>query len=104
MRSIPTIDYFTPGTPYKSFAAGYTIGGTNSFGSNYKDGSVQGITATSLTNLSSGLKLAAEWVGVLNSKLEVTIDYCFNQSDLYFTTKVALTTCPGRPWRTLAGG
>ncbi len=92
---IPTIDYFTPGTPYESFAAGYTIGGTNSFGSNYKDGSVQGITTTSLTNGSSGSKLSAEWIGVLNSKLQVTIDYSFNQADLYFTTKVTLTNLSG---------
>jgi hypothetical protein len=72
-EDIPTIDYFTPGTPYESFAAGYTIGALSSFGSNYKDGSVQGITTTSLTDESSGLKLSAEWIGVLNSKLRVTI-------------------------------
>jgi hypothetical protein len=92
---IPTIDYFTPGSPYESFAAGYTIAGTNSFGSNYKDGDVQGIATTSLTNRSSGAKLSAEWIGVLDSKLKVTIDYSFNEADLYFTTKVTLTNLSG---------
>jgi hypothetical protein len=93
--AIPTIDFFTPGTPYESFAAGYTIGGTNSFGSNYKDGSVQGITTTSLTNTSSGSGLSAVWVGVLNSNLQVTINYSFNATDLYFTTNVTLTNLSG---------
>ena len=88
-------------TPYESFAAGYTIGGTNSFGNNYKDGSVQGITTTSLTNLSSGLKLSAEWIGVLNSKLEVKIDYSFNQSDFYFSDQGGPDNMSGTAMRTL---
>ncbi len=44
---------------------------------------------------SSGSKLSAEWIGVLNSKLRVAIDYSFNQADLYFTTKVTLTNVSG---------
>ena len=93
--AIPTIDFFTPGTPYQLFAAGYTIGTTNTYGSNYKDGAVQGITTTSLTNTSSGSHLSAEWIGVLDGNLQVTLDYSFNATDLYFTTKVTLTNISG---------
>jgi hypothetical protein len=93
--AIPTIDFFTPGTPYESFAAGYTIGSTNTYGSNYKDGNVEGVVPTSLTNTSSGSMLSAEWTGVLQGNLQVTLDYSFNATDLYFTTKVTLTNISG---------
>jgi hypothetical protein len=89
--TIPTIDFFTPGTPYESFAAGYSSGGTQQFGSNYQDGAVNGITATSLTNTSSGSALSAEWAGVLHGNLQVKLDYSFNATGLYFKTKVTLT-------------
>ena len=59
--TIPTIDFFTPGTPWEAFAAGYTSGGVTHSGYNYKDGKVQGVTSTTLTNTSSGSTLSAEW-------------------------------------------
>ena len=33
--NIPSIDFFTPGTPYEAFMAGYSSGGTNHSGTNY---------------------------------------------------------------------
>ncbi len=93
--AIPTIDFFTPGTPYEAFAIGYTSGGVSKSGYNYADGDVKQITETSLTNTSSGSSLSAEWVGVLNGTLQVTLDYSFNATDLYFTTKVTLTNISG---------
>ncbi len=92
--TIPTIDFFTPGQPHEAFAAGYTQGSSSS-GYNYKDGGVEGITATPLTNTSSGSTLSAEWIGVLNSKLQVTIDYSFTTAASYFTTTVTLKNVSG---------
>jgi ELWxxDGT repeat protein len=93
--NIPTIDFFTPGAPYESFAVGYSLGGTNQSGSNYKDGAVNGVAATSLTDTSAGSQLSAEWVGILHGNLQVTIDYSFGATSLYFTTKVTLTNISG---------
>lgn len=93
--AIPTIDFFTPGSPYEAFAAGYTANGATQTGFNYEDGSNEGVTATSLTDTSSGSTLSAEWVGVLDGNLRVTIDYSFGATDEYFATKVTLTNISG---------
>ena len=95
--AVPTIDFFTPGSPWEAFAAGYVSNGVTRSGYNYKNGGSQGITTTSLTNTSSGSTLSAKWVGVLNSALRVTLDYSFQATDQHFTTMVTLTNISGSP-------
>ena len=93
--NIPSIDFFTPGSPFEAFAVGYTIGGVNHSGYNYANGSHVDVTPVSLTNTSSGSTLSAEWIGVLDGKVRITIDYSFGATDIFYKSTVTLTNISG---------
>ncbi|PUE65077.1 two-partner secretion domain-containing protein [Arcobacter caeni] len=79
------IDYFLPGSPYEEFAAGYTLSGTQTQGSNFATGA--GIT---LVGLDSNNKLIANVLSTLGGNLEVSQQISLSLNDKYFNNSVSL--------------
>lgn len=80
------IDYFLPGTPYEEFAAGYTIAGVQTTGSNFA--TVLG--NITLLGLDSDNKLKANVVSTLGGKLQVSQQISFGLNDKFFNNSVTL--------------
>lgn len=79
------IDYFLPGNPYEEFAAGYTLSGTQTQGSNFAIGA--GIT---LLGFDANNKLAANVTSTLGGTLEVSQRVSLGLNDKYFNNTVSV--------------
>lgn len=79
------IDYFLPGNPYEEFAAGYTLSGTQTQGSNFATGA--GIT---LLGLDANNKLVAKVTSTLGGNLEVSQQISLGLNDKYFNNTVSV--------------
>lgn len=98
------IDYFLPGTPEERWGVGFTLAGTEHYGSYSEqngDNPPSGISATHIvTNESSGNTLAAKVVSVISlpgtgEVLRVTATHSFQKSQAYFRTSVVFENLSG---------
>jgi len=98
------IDFFLPGSPEERWGVGFTLAGTEHYGSFSQlngDNSSSGISATHMvTNESSGSTLAAKVVSVISLSgtgevLRVTATHSFQKSQAYFQTSVVFENLSG---------
>jgi len=97
------IDFFLPGTPEERWGVGFTLAGTEHYGS-YSENtsrSSTGITAThTVSNQTSGDNLSAKVVSVISLSgtgevLRVTATHSFRKSQAYFRTSVVFENLSG---------
>ena len=86
-----TGDFFLPGTPEERFNVGYIVGGTTTVYTNAERMGKEGIVHQSVSDLSTGDVLQAQWVGLTpDGALNVTQVIRFRADQRFFRNTVTL--------------
>lgn len=92
-----SFDYFLPGFPYVSWAAGYKIAGVPTTGLNSRSAVKDDISSVAVFNTSSGTNLSATTSGILGGNLQIVQRISFGVTQKYFKMEIGLTNVGAVP-------